>query len=119
MEMFDKFAEKAKEIAGAASKKTEATVEISRLKLRLSQTDSQLKSTFERIGTLVYEESQGFADNADLTEICIKEASNLEREKKELLQKISLLKDKRVCPKCKSENPSDKKYCSECGSKLK
>ena len=108
MEVLKKMAEKAKELASVATRKTEKTVEISRLKMRLNQTETMLKSTFERIGTLVYEESQGFAENSDLTELCINEATNLITQKKGLMEKIALLKQNKVCEKCGKTNSHEK-----------
>lgn len=119
MQVLDKISQKAKELVGEASKRTENTVELGKLKLKLSQTETRIKSTFERIGTLVYEESQGFADNADLTEICIKEVNMLTEQKKQLNEKIYNLHAPKICPKCHKENPYDKNYCDVCGAKLK
>ena len=118
MAFFNTLAEKTRSFAGSAGKKTETAMEISKATLRISQLESQLKKTFERIGTLVYEESQGFCDNSDLTEICIREAYSIEREIDELNAKVKSLKEKKICPSCGRENPSDKNYCESCGSKL-
>ena len=118
MDFFNAIAEKTRSFAGSASKKTGNAVEVSKASIKLSQLESQLRKTFERIGTLVYEESQGFADNSDLTEICIREASSLQVEIRELQDKIKELKAKKICPQCGRENPSDKSYCEGCGTKL-
>ncbi|MEG1973016.1 MAG: hypothetical protein RR315_07605 [Oscillospiraceae bacterium] len=119
MQVLDKISRKAKELVGEASKRTENTVELGKLKLKLSQTETRLKSTYERIGTLVYEESQGYADNSDLTDICIKEVNILVEQKKQLNEKIYNLHAQKICPSCHKENPYDKSYCDACGAKLK
>ncbi len=118
MTFFSQLAEKTKSIAGSAGKKTETAVELSKASIKLNQLENQLKKTFERIGTLVYEESQGFADNGDLTEICIKDAASLEREIKEIKEKIKSMKEKKVCSVCGLMNSSEKNYCENCGTKL-
>ena len=118
MAFFNQLAEKTRSFAGSAGKKTETAVELSKASIKLNQLENQLKKTFERIGTLVYEESQGFADNGDLTEICIRDAAALEREIRELNEKIKNMKEKKVCPVCGLSNPSEKTYCENCGTKL-
>ena len=118
MDFFNTIAEKTRSLAGSASKKTGNAVEVSKASIKLNQLENQLKKTFERIGTLVYEESQGFADNSDLTEICIREATSLQVEIRELQAKVKELKEKKICPKCGKENQSDKIYCESCGTKL-
>ena len=118
MTWFDTAAAKAKELAGIASKKTSEAVEISKLKMQASQVNSMIHSTYERIGTLVYDQEKTGVDNYDIIAVCISEVDSLLVDLNEINDKITYIKNGQVCPNCGAPNPSGAGYCASCGGSM-
>jgi len=110
---------KAKEVANAAGKKTGSAVELSKLKLQIMQLRSQIQSTYERIGILVYEQEKTGSDNGEGILTCIKEIDQLLAGINDINESIALLKDGVKCPACGTGNSVDQRYCKKCGVSIK
>jgi len=110
---------RAKEVANAAGKKTGSAVEMSKLKLQIMQLRSQIQSTYERIGSLVYEQQKTGTDNGEIIQVCIKEIDEYLVRINELNASISVLKDGVKCPACGTGNDMDQRYCKKCGTSMK
>ena len=119
MSAFNSFVNKAKEVASLASKKTGVAVELSKLKLQSMQIRSQIQSTYERMGTLVYEQEKTGSDNYELISVCIKEVDTLLVRLNEANAEIAVLKDGIKCSNCSTSNPYETTYCKSCGVNLK
>ena len=110
---------KAKEVANAAGKKTGSAVELSKLKLQIMQLRSQVQSTYERIGILVYEQKKTGTDNGEIVDVCMKEIDEYLVRINEINVAISLIKDGVKCPACGTGNDLDQRYCKKCGTSMK
>lgn len=110
---------RAKEVANAAGKKTGSAVELSKLKLQIMQLRSQIQSTYERIGILVYEQQKTGTDNGEIIAVCIKEVDEYLVRINEINAAISLIKDGVKCPACGTGNDVDQRYCKKCGSSMR
>ncbi len=119
MSAFNNLFHKAKEVANAAGKKTGSAVELSKLKLQVMQLRSQIQSTYERIGILVYEQEKTGTDNGELVVVCIKEIDEYLDRINDLNASISLIKDGVKCPACGTGNDLDQRYCKKCGTSMK
>lgn len=110
---------KAKSAVNAAGKKTGTAVELSKLKLQIVQLRSQIQSTYERIGILVYEQQKTGTDNTELIEVCIKEIDGLLTRINDATATASLLRDGIKCQVCGVSNSISDRYCKKCGISLK
>lgn len=119
MSTFSTFLHKTKAAASVATKKTGNAVELSKLKLRAMQLRSQIQSTYERIGTLTYEQEKTFSDNRELIDVCIKEIDELFVQLNEVNVMISDIKDGVKCPGCSTLNDAGVVYCKKCGVNIK
>ena len=119
MGILDQAVSGAKQVLDTAGRKTGTAVELSRLKLQLMQLRSQVQSTYERIGTLTYEQQKTGTDNYDLIVVCIQEVDELLVEINEINARISEIKDGVVCARCHTVNPAGTAYCKSCGNRLK
>ena len=119
MSTFSNFIYKTKAAASAATKKTGNAVELSKLKLKAMQLRSQIQSTYERIGTLTYEQEKTFSDNRELIDVCIKEIDDLFVQLNEVNVAISDIKDGVKCPGCSALNDAGVIYCKKCGVNIK
>jgi len=119
MSVFGNIIIKAKSAVNAAGKKTGTAVELSKLKLQIVQLRSQIQSTYERIGILVYEQQKTGTDNGELIEVCIKEIDGLLTRINDANAAAALLKDGVKCPVCGVSNDVSERYCKKCGTSLK
>lgn len=119
MSAMDNILHKAKQAVNAAGKKTGTAVELSKLKLQIMQLRSQVQSTYERIGILVYEQEKTGTDNSDAVAVCIKEVDKLLNDINDANVAISLLKDGVKCSNCGVNNNATAAYCKKCGASLK
>lgn len=111
--------QKVRQAASIAGKKTGVAVETSKLRLQAVQINAMVQSTYERIGTLVYEQEKVGTDNYDLIAVCIKEVDDLLVDLNELNDRILALRIGRRCAACSMENPADTVYCRACGANLR
>lgn len=119
MSAINNFFHRAKEVANAAGKKTGSAVELSKLKLQIMQLRSQIQSTYERIGILVYEQQKTGTDNGEIIAVCIKEIDDYLVRINEINCSISFIKDGVKCPACGTGNDMDQRYCKKCGSSMR
>ncbi|MBP1557094.1 MAG: hypothetical protein J6A76_04190 [Oscillospiraceae bacterium] len=119
MSTFSTFLHKTKAAANIATKKTGNAVELSKLKLKAMQLRSQIQSTYERIGTLTYEQEKTSTDNTELIAVCIREIDELFVELNEINVLISDIKDGVKCPGCNAINDAGVVYCKNCGVNIK
>ena len=101
-------------------KTTQTVVKISgealdytKLKIKISEIETELDEKYLAIGMAVYEDST----ETDVDEICA-EISELRAKLSELKDEINEYKCQKVCPECGSTTDKDNSYCPSCGSKF-
>ena len=119
MKLLDQAMNSAKQVISTAGRKTGTAMELSKMKLQVMQLRSQVQSTYERIGTLTYEQQKVGTDNYDLIVVCIQEVDELLTEINEINAKISEMKDGVDCSRCRTVNSAGTVYCKSCGNRLK
>ncbi len=118
MATIDDVVDRAKDLAGIAEKKAEKVVELSKLKIRVSQLNSDIKKAYEKLGSAVYHMKKADYKDEELISSVAEEIDDLIAEKAKAEAKIALLKNQTVCSTCGAKNPSDAVYCVKCGSRL-
>lgn len=119
MNLLDQAMNGARQALSTAGRKTGAAMELSKMKLQVMQLRSQVQSTYERIGTLTYEQHKNGSDNYELIIVCIQEVDELLVEINEINAKISEMKDGVPCSRCHTMNFAGTHYCKSCGFRLK
>ena len=112
----DRFIQEIKNTADKVAKKSGELVELSKVKLHIGNTKSEISANFKKLGEMLY-----FSQ---------KEDNDIEREKiseiidkiDELYEKLAEFKEieasltkKKLCPQCHKLNDTDAAYCSSCG----
>lgn len=97
------------------AKKTGGAIELSKLKMKAMQLRSQIQSTYERIGTLTYEQQKNYSDNSELIDVCIREIDGLFVQLNEINVTIDGIKNGVKCPACFALNDIKSDYCKSCG----
>lgn len=113
----EKIFEDIKNSVGSAVKKSGELVEITKVRLAIADTKSEIKSKLAMLGEEVY-----FAQKNDLSP---ESAAELIGELDELYAileaqeaKLATLKKQKVCPVCDMPSDSDAVFCSRCGKKF-
>ncbi len=112
----------AKQSAGKYAKiainKTSNVVDITKLNISKSNTESKITKLYAKIGEIIYDEYlSGREFDGELGETMV-EIDEFTAELTEIKDKIASLKEGINCPKCGEQNPIENEYCSKCGEKL-
>lgn len=118
MSMFDEIFEKAKDVTSAATKKTDTMVKISKLKLSGVQINNSIKSEYERLGAVVYEQIKSGEEDKEQVSAIVDVIDTYYGELSDITHKIEDLQNILVCPQCSLRNKTGATYCSNCGAKL-
>ncbi|MBD5130193.1 MAG: hypothetical protein HDT43_09750 [Ruminococcaceae bacterium] len=118
MSFLDDVISTGKNVVSAAGKKTDEAVRFSKLKIKESQLNGDIKNKFEKLGALIYQMAKsGEKDNeqfdAYISEIdgCYEELAEIERSFDELRNEVT-------CPGCGAKCKDENSFCPKCGSKL-
>ena len=118
MSFLDDVISTGKNVVSAAGKKTDEAVRFSKLKIKESQLNGDIKSKFEKLGALIYQMAKsGEKDNeqfdAYIAEIdgCYDELADIEKQFDELRNEVT-------CPGCGATCKDENSYCPKCGTKL-
>ncbi len=118
MSFLDDVISTGKNVVSAAGKKTDEAVRFSKLKIRESQLNGDIKSKFEKLGALIYQMAKsGEKDNeqfdALMAEIdgCYGELADIDKQYDELRNEVT-------CTGCGEKCKLDNNYCPKCGAKL-
>jgi ribosomal protein L40E len=118
MSTFDNVLDKAKDIAETAGKKAEKVVEISKLKLRVSQINSEAKKAYEKLGSAVYHMKKANYEDEGLIASVVEEVDELYAERAKVEARLASLQNQVICSTCGAKNPEDAVFCVKCGNRL-
>ena len=109
---------KTRDAAEYVGKKTEDFVELTKLRLALSDTEKELAATMEGLGRLVYDARKSGADVTALLDEAVATADALQKKAEGLREQIYAYKKVKRCAACQAINREDAAYCKACGAKL-
>ena len=115
---WDEIIGKTYDAAEYVGKKTEDFVELTRLKLALTDVERELAATMEGLGRLVYDAKKSNTDITELLDAGVAEADKLHAKAAMLRRKIAQNKKLRECSECRTFNPEDAAFCKSCGKAL-
>lgn len=118
MGVFEDVFSKARSAADYAGKKTGEVVEITRLRLSVSDAEGKLNKAFAELGEKVYGAAKDQSDCTDFIHEKSGEIDGLYAQIQELNEKIAALKKEKKCAGCGYSNPEEASFCLKCGAKL-
>ena len=118
MSFFEDVINTTKSAAATAGKKTDEAVRFTKLKIKESQTTSDIKSHFEKLGEMAYEMKK--SENADvaLFDAEIEEIDKLYAKLAEINHLLDDLRQEVTCTVCGAKTKSENAFCPKCGAKL-
>lgn len=118
MSFVDNVINTTKNVAATAGKKTDEAIRTSKLKIKSSQLNSDIKSKYEKLGTLVYEMSRTGEKDTEAFDAMIAEIDAANAELADIEKQLDELKGKVACPACGVKTDNDNAFCPKCGAKL-
>ena len=118
MSFFDDVINTTKNAAQTAGKKTDEAVRFTKLKIKESQTSSDIKAHFEKLGQMAYEMKKAENPDAALFDAEIEEIDKLYEKLSEINLLLDDLRQEVTCTACGAKTKSDNSFCPKCGAKL-
>jgi len=118
MSFLDDVISTGKNVVSAAGKKTDEAVRFSKLKIKESQLNGDIKNKFEKLGALIYEMAKSDEKNNEQFDKLIAELDGCYEELADIDKQYDELRNEVTCPGCGAKCKDDNAYCSKCGTKL-
>ena len=118
MSFFDNVISTGKNVVSSAGKKTDSAVKLSKLKIRETQINNDIRSRYEKLGELCYQAYKSGEKNEDELNEQLTGLDNCYNELEEISKQTDELKNMVTCPKCGAKHKDDDAFCSVCGAKL-
>lgn len=111
----DRIISEIKNTADKVAKKSSELLELSKVKLGISNTKASIDNNFKILGELVYHSQKNDGEiDTDKLEETISTIDELYKKLGEYNNLEAELTNKKLCPKCQKLNENDAAFCSRC-----
>ena len=107
-----------KNVAATAGKKTDEAVQLSKLKIKESQLNGDIKNKYEKLGELIYQMAKTDKKDDNAFALMVSEIDDCFARLSEINEKIDALKGEISCPNCGKKTKNENAFCPSCGTKL-
>ena len=118
MSFLDDILDKGKTVVSSASKKTDTAVRFSKLKVKESQLNGDIKAKNEKLGAVIYDMSKTGVKESEEFDALLAQIDEDYAKLAEIEAQLDELKNVVTCPKCGAKTKNDNAYCPKCGAKL-
>ncbi len=118
MSFLDNVINTTKSVAATAGKKTDETIRVSKLKLKATQLNADIKNKNEKLGALVYEMAKSGEKDTEAFDAVIAEIDSNKAELADIDKQLDELRGMVTCEKCGAKTDNDNAFCPKCGAKL-
>ncbi|MBE7064036.1 MAG: zinc ribbon domain-containing protein [Clostridia bacterium] len=118
MDFWENLKDKVTHAGHTVAKKSTELVEITKLKVAITDTETTIDKTLRNMGEALYEAYKTGAESYTSLEESCEEIDAAYAKIEELRARIAELKDVKACPACKKEMEKDALFCSACGEKF-
>lgn len=118
MSFVDNIVNTTKNVAATAGKKTGEAIGISKLKVKNTQINIDIKSKNEKLGALVYDMAKTGEKDTEAFDALIAEIDAAKAELEENNKQLDELRGKVTCTVCGVKTDNDNAFCPKCGAKL-
>lgn len=118
MDIIDTIKNKIYETAKTAAKKSNEVVEATKIRLALSDAEAKVAQLMKEMGEMLYDEYKNEAELEDAYLVKCSEIDEVFESIGDLKEKLSEVRDMKICPNCKKESEKDDVFCSKCGHKF-
>ena len=118
MGIFDDVVVNAKSAAQTVGKMAGQFVDMSKLRINMSELNGEITKRYQELGRFIYEAKKaGSADEAELADQ-IAGIDDLYAQLSAVSAEYASMQNKVTCPACGKKMPTDSLFCSHCGAKL-
>ena len=118
MGIFDDVVVNAKSAAQTVGKMAGQFVDMSKLRINMSELNGEITKRYQELGRFIYEAKKaGSADEAELADQ-IAGIDDLYAQLSAVSAQYASMQNKVTCPACGKKMPTDSMFCSHCGAKL-
>ena len=117
MDIVDNVINKAKELYDVTSEKVGDVIDISKLKLKISQLETKNTKDFETLGRMYYASVKDGDMDADEFDAVVEQIDSRNEQIKQYNADIDKQKGSKTCT-CGAKNLQGAVFCSACGKKL-
>lgn len=112
----DRLIQEIKSTADKVAKKSGELVELSKVKLNIGNTKSEINTNFRNLGEMIYssQKDENDIEHEKINEI-ISKIDDLYEKLAEYENTAAGLTKKKLCPQCRKTNEVDALFCSSCG----
>lgn len=107
-----------KNVAATAGKKTDEAVQLSKLKIKESQLNGDIKNKYEKLGEMIYQMAKSETKDDNAFALMVSEIDDCFARLSEISEKIDVLRGEIACPNCGKKTKDENAYCPSCGTKL-
>lgn len=118
MSFLDNVINTTKNVAATAGKKTDETIRVSKLKVKVTQLNSDIKNKNEKLGALVYEMAKSGEKDTEAFDAIIAELDAANEELADIEKQLDDVKGVVTCPSCGAKTDNENAFCPKCGGKL-
>lgn len=118
MDIIEKIISNVEKTTKVVVQKSTDVVELTKLKLAISNAENEARDLMYEIGKLVYKAYQSGEGNPELVEEKCVRLDEIKADIDEKRGEYARLRNMKRCPKCEKENESSALFCSKCGEKL-
>ncbi len=112
----EKFFSEIKNTADKVAKKSGELVELSKVKLNILNTKSNIDTAFKSLGELIYRSQKDEDENsAEKLEALIADIDALYEKLSDYEDVVADLTNKKICPDCHKSTDNNAQFCSHCG----
>lgn len=107
-----------KNVVSTAGKKTDEAVKMSKLKIKQTQVNGEIRDKYVKLGELIYRmKKSGEQDNAAFDE-AVAGIDESYAQLDEIAKQLDELKNQVTCPGCGAKTKDENLFCPKCGAKL-
>ena len=118
MDIIEKILNNVEKTAKTVVQKSNDVVEITKLKIAISNAEAEAETLIKEVGQLVYEAYRSGEGSPELVEEKCEKIDELRKDIEDKRNQFAKLRNLKRCPDCEYENEADAVYCCKCGQKL-
>lgn len=118
MSFFDDVINTGKNVVSTAGKKTDSAVKLSKLKIKETQINNDIRARFEKLGEFIYQSTKSGEKDEDALNEQLAGLNDCYKELEEISKQTDDLKNVVTCPGCGAKRKDEDVFCSICGAKL-
>jgi len=113
---FEKIADMARDVVDVFTKKTDEFLSASKLRIKRTNLNGELKDAYQKLGAAVYEAKSLGVNNDELITLITTEIDEITAAIKKIDMQLEKINNLFKCATCGTVNPKDALYCQHCGS---